>query len=441
MTLLDLGDGLLVRRATPADTEALVAFNADVHRRSPTDPPDKGIGAWTRDLMERPHPTFRVDDFVVVEDRRSGAIVSSMNLISQTWSYGGIPFGVGRVELVGTRPDFRRRGLVRHQFEIVHRWSEERGQLVQAITGIPWYYRQFGYEYALALSTNRAINPAHVPLLTDGDPPDYRVRPAAAADIPFVVRVDEQARDRSLVTCLRDEAMWRYVLDGRSVDNPFREHLGIVEAPGREPVGFLVHSRQLRNGTLWADLLELLPGISWLAVTPSVVRYLAAAVDACVANEASERCEEVGFRLEPGHPVHGVIPDDLWRIELPFACYVRVPDLAHFIRHVASALEARLARSIAAGHTGELLLSFYDDGLRLRFDDGRLTGVDPWPTPTFREASASFVGLTFLQLLFGYRSLDQLEDAFPDCRARTPEGRALLNALFPPQPSSVWPVS
>ena len=37
----------------------------------------------------------------------------------QTWTYGGVPFEVGRPELVATHPDYRRRGLVRAQFEAV----------------------------------------------------------------------------------------------------------------------------------------------------------------------------------------------------------------------------------------------------------------------------------------------------------------------------------
>ena len=41
--------------------------------------------------------------------------------------------------------------LSRIQFEEVHKWSAERGETVQAITGIPFYYRQFGYEMALDL--------------------------------------------------------------------------------------------------------------------------------------------------------------------------------------------------------------------------------------------------------------------------------------------------
>jgi hypothetical protein len=44
------------------------------------------------------------------------------------------------------------------------------------------------------------------------------------------------------------------------------------------------------------------------------------------------------------------------------------------------------------------------------------------------------------QLLFGFRSLAELELSFPDCVVRTSEARALLDALFPKTPSDVWAV-
>ena len=113
------------------------------------------VAAWTHDLLTRPHPTLRPDDFTIVEETATGRIVSSLNLIPQTWSYEGIEFGVGRPELVGTLPEFRNRGLVRLQFEEIHKWSAERGDMVQAITGIPYYYRLFGYEMALDLAGRR----------------------------------------------------------------------------------------------------------------------------------------------------------------------------------------------------------------------------------------------------------------------------------------------
>jgi hypothetical protein len=51
------------------------------------------------------------------------------------------------------------------------------------------------------------------------------------------------------------------------------------------------------------------------------------------------------------------------------------------VRRIASVLEQRLERSVARGYSGELLLSFYRSGVRLYFDQGRLTRVEPF-TPS-----------------------------------------------------------
>ena len=467
--IAELGDRLVLRRSTPADTEALVAFNAEVHRERTATAPDEGIAAWARDLLARPHPTFCPDDFTVVEDTRSGAIVSCLNLIPQTWAYGGVELGVGRIEMVGTHPDYRRRGLVRRQFEVVHRWSAERGHLAQAITGIPWYYRQFGYELGLALGGGRAGYRHHIPGLAPGEAEPFRVRPATAADVPFLLGVDAHARQRYLVTCVRDAALWRYEIDGRSRENTARRDVGVIETAAGEGTGFLVYRPLAGAGTTIAvTAYELAPGASWLAVTPSVLRFLGAAGEAyerqapappggvpppapqapiglassppaAPAAESPRRFESVAFNLGGDHPVYRAIADRVPVVTRPYAWYVRVPDLPAFVRRVAPVLEAHLAASELAGYSGEVRLSFYRTGMRLAFAGGRLAAAEPWREPD-HTAGAAFPDLTFLQLLFGYRTLDELEYAFADCRART-EARALLGALFPKQPSLVWPVA
>ncbi|MCK4975408.1 MAG: GNAT family N-acetyltransferase, partial [Anaerolineales bacterium] len=170
--LKDLGDGLVLRQATPDDAEALAEFNGKIHSDEGPDQPFEGVAVWTRDLLERPHPTFKPSDFTIVEDVSNGKIVSSLNLISQSWSYSGIEFGVGRSELVGTHPDYRGRGLVRFQYEVIHGWSAMRGEMVQAITGIPYFYRKFDYEMTLNLGGGRAGYLPDVPKLKqDEDEP------------------------------------------------------------------------------------------------------------------------------------------------------------------------------------------------------------------------------------------------------------------------------
>ncbi len=83
-------------------------------------------------------------------------------------------------------------------------------------------------------------------------------------------------------------------------------------------------------------------------------------------------------------------------------------------------------------------MSFYRSGLRLVFERGRLMGVEPWqPGPRELEGDIAFPGLTFLQLLFCYRSLEELRASFPDCWWNSNETRALFEALFPKKSSQV----
>src|SRR4030095_13934628 len=109
--------GLILRRTTAGDAEALAAFNADQIRFQDAAAPFPPLAVWTRDLLTGRHPTFKPEDGLIVEERKTGAIVSSMLLISQAWEYGGASIRVGQSELVGTRPDYRGRGRVRAPFE------------------------------------------------------------------------------------------------------------------------------------------------------------------------------------------------------------------------------------------------------------------------------------------------------------------------------------
>src|SRR5438128_1693285 len=145
---------------------------------------DVALGGWARAMLSGKHPTFRPQDFLIVQDTKTDTIASSTCLISQTWSIDNIPFGVGRVELVATMPAYQRRGLVREQFRMLHEWSRERGELVQGITGIPYYYRQFGYEYAVEMAMPRQTYvPQQLPELKQGEREKFRLRRARRSDL------------------------------------------------------------------------------------------------------------------------------------------------------------------------------------------------------------------------------------------------------------------
>ncbi len=436
--LHDLGNDLVMRRSTPEDADALAKFNAEIHGDNEAD--GQRVAAWTRDLLTRPHPTLSPDDFTIVEETATGRIVSSSNLIPQTWTYEGIEFGVGRPELVGTSPEFRGRGLIRAQFEEIHKWSAERGDKVQAITGIPYFYRQFGYEMALDLAGRRFGYEANVPKLKDGEQEPYRIRPATETDLSFIAEVYEYSIHRYAIACKRTPEIFKYELNGQSENNSDHFGMQVIEENSGELIGYFQYTNSLGRTGVSALSYELKRGVSWLDATPSVVRYLWNKGQE-YAKRDRKACTSFGFLLGAEHPVYEVMGRNLPSLHDPYAWYLRVADLPGFLNHIKPALEKRLADSIASGHSREIKISFYRDGLRMVIEKGRPTTIERWKPSPEDAGIIAFPDLTFLQVLFGYRSYDELQYTFADCWCDSEEVRALINILFPKKLSDVFPIA
>jgi len=445
LVLKELDGGLVIRRGRKADADRIQAFYGDI-LREPGEPtgPENPVGIWTRDLFTRPHPTTGPRNFTIIEDTHTDHIVSALGLIPQTWAYDGAEFGVGQVELVATHSAYRDRGLVREQMEFMHRWSRRRGHLVQVIEGIPYFYRQFGYEMCLQLFGFRAGAAANLPRPARTKQRKetqawYRLRPAEEADIPFLRTVYDRGRARSLVSAVWDDVVWRYQLAGRSPKGAMALEWRIIEDAGGKPCGYLAHGPRFYESAFWVHHLELAEGVLWLRVMPSVLEYVREAGERC-ATESGGAFETFRFLLGTEHPAYRAASTVMPVSRPPYAWYVRVANLPAFVRRLVPVLEKRLAASEAAGYSGELNLSFYREGLRLTFEAGRIARVRAWPRPGSSRAGARFPDRSFLQLLFGHRSLAELEDWYADCSVRGDEARVLLEPLFPKRPSHAYPV-
>jgi hypothetical protein len=175
-------------------------------------------------------------------------------------------------------------------------------------------------------------------------------------------------------------------------------------------------------------------------VTPSVIRFLWQKGET-LAKEQKQSQEKFGFFLGEVHPSYEVVTSMLPQTHQPYAYYLRVPDLVEFLHEVSPALETHLADTAFDLYTGNIILSFYRSGLNLDFKKGHIEEIVKLAPDALDEATACFPGLTFLQLLFGYRSMDELHYAHVDCYAKNKESQHLINAIFPKKYSDVWPIS
>ncbi len=431
----ELGDGIVLRSATTADAEPLAQFNGRIHGR---DHFDNMVAAWTRDFCSPAHPVVGPSNVLIVQDERANKIVSTMCLIPQTWTYAGIPFGVGRVEAVGTDPEYRRRGLVRTQIEFLHSRSAAMGHLVQGITGIPWYYRQFGYEYALNLGGGQMVSFANIAPLKTGETESFRLRPLTAADLPFVAPLYERGVAGSLVACPRPDWLWQFLLSGCSPDSFENRPVQVIETADGRPVGYVAPSREMGREMYAVNELAVAPGQSLRAVMPSVLRGLRSMAEAEAAKQ-NKTVDTLFFQMGPEHPVYTAIPEKFTATRLRYGWYVRVADIPAFIRHIAPALEDRLAKSSLAGHTGEIKINQYTGGVRMVFEKGKLSLAETWVPGDNDDYRAGCPPLVFLQMLFGYCTLAEIRVVYPDCFAWGDE-QVLLEILFPKQHSSIVPV-
>ncbi len=431
----NLTDALRLRFTTADDIEPLAQFNGRIHGDGGF---SETIAQWTREFTSPSHPTCGPDNVTVVEDTNTKKIVSSMCLIPQVWTYDGIPFPVGRPEAVGTDPAYRRRGLIRAQFDALHAKSKREGHLVQGITGIPWYYRQFDYEYALDLDGGWCVYPALIPPLKEGEIEAYRFRGATLADLPLVMELYNRDCARSLVACPRSEAEWRRTnFEVLPPSQPFGP-VSIIETNEGCTVGMIRTGSELSwRGMFPVRLFAVFEGESLRAILPAVLRWLKGRAEAAGA-AAQKPNPLIHFELGEQHPAYEAAPELFHQHIGSYAWYIRVPDVPKFLNHIAPVLEKRLAQSALNGYAGEIKVHEYVRGFKLTIAPGKIS-AKPWSETEGDEAQASFPPLKFLQVLFGYRSFEELAATYPDCFAKD-SVNPLLKVLFPKRYSNVLPI-
>ena len=196
------GDLVLRTVECVADVERLAEFNAGIH--------EEEVGVLTRRLL-LDHPATRPHHWPLVEHPRDG-IVSALCLIPWRVRMGGAELSAAEMGIVGTAVNYRKRGLIRRLVEYFNGELEAGGFDLTHIQGIPYFYRQFGYDYAVPLIPDLRLDPEAI----KGDRHGYFVRAAGVEDAGRICELAEEAGADLDLGCLRDEEVWKYLIGGPS---------------------------------------------------------------------------------------------------------------------------------------------------------------------------------------------------------------------------------
>lgn len=434
--LKQLKDGLLLRSLSEghtSDRENLAQFYVDVFGTEYGEEEDTAaFPPWVADLTSGHVSTTLEDIWVVVDPAKDDKIVSAQLLIPQTWRYEEVEFGLGRVEIVATHQDYRRRGLIGALMDASHERSAQLGHVMQGITGIPYYYRRFGYAFAVELGS-RSVLPMHaVPKLGKDDSPKYTCREATVDDIPNLVMWDREYARQCLLSVVCDEARWRYDLTGRSEGAPGRMYTHIVSTPEGEDVGYF--SIRTSPTASFIHCMNYVIGekSSYMDTFGDVTRAIKTFSETFYQDKTPEAPPFIRFDAGVSPTVDTLIDKTYTArtYQRAYAWYIRIPDLPRFVRLIAPVLERRLAGSGANRYTGDLKISFYDStGLTLQFEDGKLTDVFRGELPV-HKADAAYPYDYFINVMLGHLTAGEIRQVLTDGWAEG-KAQALFEILFP----------
>jgi len=401
----NLADGLILRAVRDEqDVERYAAFNAAVF--------DAASGITSAHLLHH-HPEIGYDDFLLVEDEHTDEVVSTVCLIPWHCRYEDIVLDVAMLEMVATHPQYRHRGLIRAQVNRLHQMVTERRFDLSIIEGIPYYYRQYGYTYAIDHRASDSLPVWRIPNWCNGEACPYRMRQATPADAPVLTRFYQESMAAVQFHALRSLEYWRFLL--QSAKYPTRV---VEDRRNGCAVGYVCTTKLANRGIRVAE--------NWITNH-----------DAGMAVLQQLKAESSG-EIQLGWPQTSTLVQNgrsLGSVSLPvYQWLLHIPDVVRLLSKIGSVLERRVAASVFAGLTADVCINLFREAFVLRFEKGRLLGVE---SAGFVDASMGAEGgdicippEAFVRLLFGYRSLDEMRDAWPDIVVK-PERRHLVDVLFP----------
>ncbi|GJJ76248.1 hypothetical protein EMPS_08607 [Entomortierella parvispora] len=503
---IDLGDGLLLRWSTKNDEANVASLMADIFMwETPTPVEDElpGRNEFVRALV---HRCFRDDcrvttafDFALVEDTKApkdqNPIVAGMTLQQLPGYFGKVNLSYGISEIVATHPDYRSKGLIRHLYlNLLHPASDLRGDVVQFVAGIPHFYRQFGYEYAIGVPEVRKVNdlamippqPEQETIEKGGVGEPFTLRNPTLDDLPYLMKMSTPAKmlNHSELGLLYDEAYWQFWLHDALVNATYptdinRDHWIIVDGKTGKDCGAVTafgHGKPrmtlgmfvLEEGYNYRDAMY--PVLRQMIANgngPTVWELKQTTNESALGSSDKKRIKALCIALDPEHPINKLLESSTTLIANNFKMYTRIRSYAKFILKVASVLEDRLAKSCLADITVIWHFDFFrriegstGKGLEIVFESGKIVSAsDNWVPLSPHEKmmaareriakakeeqrpdikplvyEAQFAPLTFTRLLVGDLTMDQMMSMYVECSVKEggDHAKMMLDILFPKQ--------
>ncbi|TXT54581.1 MAG: hypothetical protein BAJATHORv1_60077 [Candidatus Thorarchaeota archaeon] len=358
---------------------------------------------------------FVIEDNFIAYDSEKNLVASYLCLLRHTMLIDGARIPMAQMEIVGTLPEYRNRGYIRR----LNQLFEKRASLYEiplfVIAGIPYYYRELGYEYAIPMLSRLIVAKELIPKLKSGVTESAEIIPIDTHNFDLFLEARKQRN--SFLNIYRDieTSDATYVLEGELGTETGLELQVLLNE--EQIVGMFnieVSWGNLQIEELWVEDVKYIPTILRYAKKKAIERELAIAIEFPSNPEIAINLE----RLAQSRFTQG------------YAWYTKIPNMKQFLELLAPALENRIDNSRFKDYTGDLRISCFKEGFVIQFEKGVVESVEHLQQIHLKDMELFVPPKVINQLVLGHFSYKELDEFYPDVTA-TSAKIPLVNVLFP----------
>lgn len=410
---------------TDEEIEELLKFHSIVH---PDDDPEE----LRRQIDHL--PGFSREMNYYIRDTDKGLIVSSLNSIPSIWMYEDVSLRNLELGWVGTLKEYRRRGFNR----ILQTYFDElllKGEYdISTIMGIPFYYRQFGYDFVIPMDRTVWIRTNQVLPFDEKNPPEYmkfEVRVAEKKDHPAMMELfDEHNRDL-LVYVPRSKELWEVQEKfKRQFENEFQTYV-VIDAS--KTIGYfrVVKNISKDSPPKKSSMNVIESSIQTYDGVLRVFQFLreeALRSDILLLSSQGPSCNTLSKVMEN----FGGYVGDGWKYQ------IRIPNMVEFLKKISPVLEKRLKGTMFEGITNDVIMNTFQNCYVLKFSAGKIVDVaDLGPQEVDENRAFRSPPQDLVRLILGAYSVEELKQNNIDFIVSSGV-RLITETLFPKIESSIY---
>lgn len=362
-------------------------------------------------------PGTKPEYWFTAEEVSTGKLCAGLTLIPWHLKLEGIDLKTAEMGIVGTLEEHRNKGLIRKLSEKFDETCHDEEYDIQIIQGVPGFYHNLGYHYALPLD-NHINLPLHA---VSNSEKKYSIRQSGREEIPYLAEQDELFNKRFMISSTRSREHWEYIFS-HGLETEYASEIYILEntdsGSTTEKYYFRINLMGFGTGLIVSEVSEeiseealssMLAFLKDLAIKQDKP-YLRFNVP--VSSPAALKAFSLGA-VKTG--IYG------WQI--------KITDRIKFLNKIRPLLEKRIRLSRFKNFTGNFCLDMYRHKINLLWENGKLKDIS-----TIESDAALTLSITedlFVPLCLGYRSVDEIRYLRHDLYYENQTAGELAKIIFP----------